>query len=84
MLGIMIGIIVIIVLVAFIEPIKNQIRTARNSDNLDCTNTSISTGQQMSCIIVDVTLPYFLGVGVAVAAGYIGMRSLFGGKKDLE
>jgi hypothetical protein len=55
--------------VVLIEPMKDGINIARDTTHLDCHNTSISTGQKMTCIVVDGTLPYFvlmtLGAGFA-------------------
>ena len=52
-IGIMVAVMVFIVLVQFINPIKGQIDTARNTDNLDCTNTANTVGTKGSCVIVD-------------------------------
>jgi len=73
-IGIMTSIMVFIVLVQFISPIKSQIDTARNIDNLNCTSTTNSVGTKASCIIVDWYLPYFLAAGIAVAIGFITQR----------
>lgn len=72
---IMIFIIALIAIVQFVQPVKNEVITARNPTNLDCTNSSISTGQKMGCVIVDVTLPYFIGIAIAVAGGFMAIKS---------
>jgi hypothetical protein len=73
-LGVMMFMIVIIMAIVFIEPIKDQVTTARSPSNLDCDNASISTEQQMSCIITGSTLWAFLGVMIASAIGWLGIR----------
>ena len=69
--GIMIGIMIFIVAVIFIEPIKEVVIIARNTDNLDCTNSSISTGNRMTCILVDMYLFYFFGILMAAAGAFV-------------
>lgn len=69
--GIMIFIVVFISIIQFINPLKEQVITARNPDNLDCTNSSISVGQEMACVVVDVYLFYFLGTAFAAGSAWI-------------
>lgn len=76
--GAMTAIIVFIMAVQFITPIKDQIIDARDVSALDCTNTSISTGNKATCIVVDWALPYFIAMIIAVGAGLI---TGFGAKK---
>ena len=72
--GIMIAIIVLIMAVQFIGPIKTQVETARNSDNLNCTNPNNSVGTQMACINTDLWLFYFIGCVVAAGIGYVYLK----------
>jgi len=74
--GIMVAVMVFIVLVQFIEPIKDQVIVSRNATNLDCTNSSISTGQRMTCIVADLFLFYFFGAGIAAGIGYLVGRRI--------
>lgn len=69
--GAMTAIVVFIMAVQFIDPIKDQITDARDVTALDCGNTSISTGNKATCIVVDWTLPYFIAMIIAVGAGMI-------------
>ena len=55
----------------FIKPVVDDTRT-----NLDCTNQSISDGAKLSCIGVDVSIPYFILVIVSVSVGIITARLL--------
>jgi len=77
--AIMVFIMVIITVVTLIEPLKDQITTARDSDHLDCDNASISVGTKATCVVTDFTLFYFVGVAIASAAAYFGIKRLSGG-----
>jgi len=72
--GIMVFIMAFIVLTQFINPIKDVVSTTRNASNLDCANTSISVGDRSTCLLVDVFLPYFFGMGLAAGAGLLTAR----------
>lgn len=74
--GIMIAFALITAVIVMIEPLKDQITTARTT--LDCTNTSLSAGQAGTCIVVDSSLFLYVGIGIAVALGFIGVKK-FGG-----
>jgi len=76
MIGIMIGIFVFILAMIFIDPLSDVITETRAADQLDCSNSSISDGKKMTCLMVDLLLPYFIGVVIAVAGGYLGARIL--------
>jgi hypothetical protein len=73
-IGIMTAILVFITLVVLISPIKDQVTTARNSDNLNCSSSTITTGTKAGCILVDWYLPYFIAAGIAVSVGFITQR----------
>ena len=76
LVGIMVFIMTFIVIVQFIPILKDQIITARSSPYLDCTNSTITTGTKMTCIVTDLTLFYFVGVAIAAAAGYLGGKAI--------
>lgn len=76
-IGIMLFIVVIITIIQFISPIKDEITTARSAGNLDCTNTSITVMQKATCVVVDTTLFYFVGVGIAIAAAALSGKKKF-------
>ena len=76
-IGIMMFIMVFITLVQFIQPIKEVIVDSRSSSNLDCANSSISFGRRSTCVIVDSSLFYFFGTGLAAAAALLGGRFIF-------
>ena len=62
LVGLMIGIMVFMLAMIFIDPIKDTITWTRAADRLDCSNSSISDGTKATCLIVDLILPYFIGV----------------------
>lgn len=72
--GLMIFMMVFVTAIILIQPIKELIIDARDTDQLDCGNTSISTGQKATCLIVDLFLPYFIGVVLAAGAGFVAWR----------
>lgn len=71
LVGLMIFAMVFVTAIILIDPMKDIIVDARNADNLDCGNTSITTGQKATCLIVDLWLPYFIGVVLAAGASFV-------------
>jgi hypothetical protein len=49
---------------------KDEVTSARTS--LDCTNSSISDGNKVTCLTTDVTVPYFIIIIMTLAGGFIG------------
>lgn len=74
LVGLMIAVLMFIAVVAMIEPLRDNVSTARSGLNCDWTN--LSTGEDMTCIIVDSSLPAYIGIGIFVALGYIGIKRL--------
>ena len=74
--GVLIAVMVFIIAVQFIQPLKNEINTARSPPNLDCTNASISTGQKATCVITDFYLFYFLGMTMAAGLSYLAYKKI--------
>ena len=78
LVGVMIGIFVFMLAMVFINPIKAVIDTTRATDQLDCNNASISDGNKMTCLIVDLIMPYFIAVVIAIAGAWIGAKFITG------
>lgn len=78
LVGVMISVMLFIVAVIFIQPIKEVVEDARGPDLLDCTNSSISTGTRMTCILVDIYLFYFVGMVISLGLSYLLFRRLTG------
>lgn len=55
--------------VLFIPFITDDITTTRI--DLDCTNSSITDGTKMNCLLTDVLTPYFILFIIAAAGGYL-------------
>ena len=71
MLGLMVGIFIFLLGIGLIDPIADVITESRASSQLDCTNSSISDGQKLTCLAVDLTLPYFIVSLLALAGGWM-------------
>lgn len=60
--------------------IKPDVTLARSATNLDCTNsTGISDGTKLTCLAVDLVIPYFMILVIAVSVGLIVEKLSFGG-----
>jgi len=73
--GIMVAIILFIAIVQLIKPIKDQVTDIRGEDKLNCTGTSLSTGEKATCILVDWWLFYFVGTAFTVAISYVTFKN---------
>lgn len=67
--GITIGIFIFIVGVLLIPFFTDDITTVRTS--LDCTNMSISNGTKLTCLQIDLLVPYLIVFFVSLAGGII-------------
>lgn len=74
LLGVMIGVMIFMLAMLFINPITDVITEARGVSQLDCANNSISDGQKATCLVVDVTLPYFIVACLAVAGAWVSTK----------
>jgi len=74
LVGVMIAIFVFVFAIICIPALKEVTNLARGTTSLDCTNSSISTGNKMTCLIVDLYLPYFVGALLAGSVAYILVR----------
>jgi ABC-type spermidine/putrescine transport system permease subunit I len=74
-LNIMIGMIAIIAAIVMIEPLKDVIDIGRT--DLDCSNYStLTTGESMTCIIMDFVMPAFIGTAIAIGIAYLGAKTI--------
>ena len=73
LVGLMIGIIAFMAAMVFIDPIKDVITEARGASQLNCAG-DISDGAKMTCLMVDLILPAFIGICFALAATALGSR----------
>ncbi len=75
-IGIMIFVMVFIAVIILVDPLKEQISYARGTTSLDCDNTSITTGNKATCVVVDFVLFYFVGAAIAAGAAYLWMKKV--------
>jgi hypothetical protein len=67
--GVSVGIFLYVMGVLFIPFLTDDITSART--NLDCTNTSITDGTKLTCLNVDIVIPYFIWFLLCLLLGYI-------------
>ncbi len=61
--------------------LKDEVTTARDSNNLDCEDSGISDGNKLTCLAVDFVIPYFMITIISVSGGFITARFILGRKK---
>ena len=71
LVSLMIGIIVFMMAMIFINPITDVITEVRAADQLNCSSATITDGSKMTCLIVDLILPYFIVTILGLAATII-------------
>ena len=54
--------------------IKDEVTVARSSSGLDCSNSDISDGTKLTCLMVDWVVPYFIILVISLAGGIITAR----------
>jgi hypothetical protein len=74
LVGLMIGVFIFLLGMTFINPMKDVITEVRGAGQLDCSNSSISDGEKMTCLAVDLILPYFIVVVLAIAGAWISAK----------
>ena len=75
----MLGVVVLILALAFADPLREFIDTARspstdNSVGLDCANSSISDFDKANCAMLDISMPYFFFGLLALVGIIIGAK----------
>ena len=74
--GIAMAILLLVTIIAFIEPLKENIRIARNDTHMNCTDPNLSTGEKATCIMIDWWLFGFVGVAGGVAFSYLTYKKI--------
>ncbi len=54
--------------------IRDEVTAARNVSNLNCSDYSISDGSKLTCLLIDIVVPYFIIIIIAAAGGIITAR----------
>ena len=76
--ALMIGIALLVLAMGVAPALKEQVDTARNTNNLNCSNTSISIFDKTACISSDASQFLFIGGLIFLAFAIIsGARRLF-------
>ncbi len=73
-LGLMLFTLVIMTAIIIIPFLKETIVDVRGASGLDCTATDLTTGTSMTCLVVDLILPYFIGAIIIAGGGIIAFR----------
>lgn len=75
---IMVSITFFLIGIMFINYLTTDVSLARASDALDCSNASgISDGNKLTCLAVDLVIPYFILLVFSTAGGYITAKFMF-------
>ena len=74
LLGLIIGVFIFLLGMSFIDPMKDVLTEVRGGSQLDCTNTSVSDGNKLTCLAVDLVLPYFIVTVLAVAGAWMSAK----------
>lgn len=69
---VMVVIFMLFLVLGYITPFSDTIKLQRT--NLDCSNTSISTGTQITCLGLDSTLWFFIGCLIVAGLGVLWSR----------
>jgi len=77
-LAIIVAITIFIVGMLCVNFLMPEITRARGSSFLDCSNTAaISDGTKLTCLAVDIVIPYFIVLVFSITGGMIASRFLF-------
>lgn len=71
-LSILYGLFFFVLGILFINFLQPDIRIAQTA--LDCSNTSISDGNKLTCLLVDGVMPYFIIAMLSTGVGIITSR----------
>lgn len=78
-ISIIVSIVIFLVGMMMINILKPEVTNARAATGLDCSNTAdfptgISDGTKLTCLVVDLVIPYFIILIFSVAGGLIVSR----------
>ena len=74
--AIIVAITIFIIGMASMNFVRDSITDVRLSNALDCSNSSISDGTKLTCLVTDITLPYFILIFLGAAGGVITAKLL--------
>ncbi len=74
-MSIIVGVMIFMVGVLFINFLMPEVTVVRNATNLDCSNAAgISDGTKLACLVVDLVIPYFILLIFSFSGGIIAGR----------
>lgn len=75
-LGFAIVVAIVIFMIGMINVnfIKDEVTRARGSTQMNCSDSTISDGSKLTCLLIDLVVPYFIIIIVATAGGLITAR----------
>jgi len=80
--SLMLGVVVLVLAMAFAFPVKQTTDIARNNTDgdtlgMDCGNSSISNFQKGACMVTDISIFYFIGGLIVIAGSNITAKIIF-------
>lgn len=75
-IAIILAIMIFLMGIPVINILKPEVATAVGANGLDCANTSISDGNRLTCLAVDLTIPYFIWIVISAVGGLVISRFL--------
>ena len=76
MLGAIFGIMIFMVGVLLVNFVDLEVTNFLGTSGLDCDNVDISDGTKLTCLVGELTVPYFIILFVSAAGGVIAARFL--------
>jgi len=76
LMAVVIAVMIFTVGMLFMQFLKSDITDARSPIGLDCQNSTISDGNKVTCLGVDIVIPYFIITVISAAGGIIISRFL--------
>jgi hypothetical protein len=67
--GVIIGIFIFVMGILFVPFVTDDISTTRTA--LNCSSTNITSGTMITCLSIDLVIPYFIWFFVSIVLGYI-------------
>jgi len=83
MYSFMLGLLILVLALAFTQPVKEQIDSIRNTTTLegtaglDCANSSISDYDKGACVVSDLITFHFIGGLIFVAGAILTAKLIF-------
>ncbi len=78
-LKIMLSVIVLIMIMIMAQPTKQAIDLNTNTTELNCSSSTLSTGNQATCVITSFLLFYIIGAAISMSMAFIAGRKNMNG-----